>query len=139
MAAPLRSAYRRGYPVREVLEVVEFWVDELDCLRGLEPVSPQGQMQQEHPHPVAWQWPSFHSCSKGELQRKCTKAVMLSSPGKYLLKGGICLLNHLCLPPLMPSGLFDPLIVISLSQLLCFLDQTHIPTELWLDWHLVEA
>ena len=45
MGALLGEYLQRGYLVREVLEVVEFWVDDLDCLRGLEPVSPQAQMQ----------------------------------------------------------------------------------------------
>ena len=75
MGTLLGECLQRGYPVREVLEVVEFWVDELDCLRGLELMSPQAWMQQGCYHPVTQQWPSFHPCSRGGLQRKCTKAV----------------------------------------------------------------
>ena len=66
---------QRWYLIRKVLEMVDFWVDELNCLRDLEPVSPQAWIQQGCPHPVGWQWPSFHSYNRWELQRKCTKAV----------------------------------------------------------------
>ena len=45
MGAPPGEWLPRGYMVREVLEVVEVQVDKLDCLMGLELVSPQGQMQ----------------------------------------------------------------------------------------------
>ena len=73
---PTRGVPTKGISsMKDVVEVVEFWVDELDCLRGLELVSPQIQMQQGHPHPVAWQWPSFSSHSGGALLWKCTKAV----------------------------------------------------------------
>ena len=70
MGPPTGECLQRGYPVKEVLEVAEFAVNKLDCLRGLELVSPQAQRQWwylGHPHPVAWQWPALHSCSRGEL------------------------------------------------------------------------
>ena len=44
MGTPLGECLQRGYLVREVLEVAKFKVNKLDCLRGLEPVSPQAQM-----------------------------------------------------------------------------------------------
>ena len=64
MGTQLGECLPRGYLVRKVLQEVEFWVDELDCLRGLELVGPQIQMQQGHPQPVVWQWSSFHSYTR---------------------------------------------------------------------------
>ena len=45
MGTPPGECLQRGCLEREVLEVIEFRVDEQDCLRGLELVSPQAQMQ----------------------------------------------------------------------------------------------
>ena len=44
MGTSLGECLQRGYLVREVLEVVESLVDELDCLKGIEPVSLQALM-----------------------------------------------------------------------------------------------
>ena len=45
MGAPPGECLQTGYLVREVLEVTEFQMDKLECLRGLELVSTKAQMQ----------------------------------------------------------------------------------------------
>ena len=43
--SPLGECQQKGYMVNEVLEEEEFQLDELDCLRGLELVSPLARVQ----------------------------------------------------------------------------------------------
>ena len=146
MGSHPRECQQRGYLVREVLEEAEFQLDELDCLRGPEPVSPLSQIQQwslECPLSVAWQWPALHSYSEGELWRRSTRVAawssQLSSPEKrpherwhLPLWPFVLTISHACWPTWSADcHIFEPTPV--------FPRLIHIPAGLWPGWYLASV